>query len=137
MKKLETTKDKFEAITQRYMGMQPGDMKCGSWGEMQRQMAAELLEALEDRPEEMYYIQNGYVGNAMLWWGKDHSGYTSHFNRAGRYTKDEAIKIINNRPNDDCAWLCSHVDGNKAAQVMVVEIGNLDRDFRLTGKREE
>ncbi len=137
MKTSETTKDKFEAIAQSYLGMQPGEKRCGSWGEMQRKMAGELLEVLEDRPEEMYYIQNGYVGNAILWWGKDHSGYTAHFNNAGKYPKDEAIKIINNRPHDDCAWQCWHVDHNIEAHVLVVEIGNLDRDFRLTGKKEE
>ena len=137
MKKLETTKDKFEAIVQSYIGMTPKDKDCLHWSEMQRQMTGELLEVLEDRPEEMYYIQNGYVGNAILWWGKDHSGYTAHFNNAGRYTKDEAIKIINNRPNDDYAWLCSHVDSNKEAHVQVIEIGNLDREFRITGKKEE
>ena len=135
MKKLETTKDKFEVVIQRYIGMKPGDVRCDSWGEMQRQMAADLLEVLE--PEETYYIQNGYVGNAILWWGKDHSGYTAHFYKAGRYTKDEAIKIINNRPKHECAWLCSHVDSNTEAHVLVVEVGNLDRTYRLTGKTEE
>ena len=95
------------------------------------------IEAIGDQSDDLYYIQNGYVGNSILWWGKDHSGYTAHFNKAGRYTKKEVIKIINNRPNDDCAWLCSHVDDNRDAQVMVVEVGNLDREFRLTGKKEE
>ena len=134
MKTSETTKEKFRAIAQSYMGMEPKDKNCATWGDMQRKMADEFLEVLEDRPEEMFYIKNGYVGNSILWWGKDSSGYTTHFLKAGKYPKDKAIEIINNRPHTDCAWSCWHVDHNIDAHVLTVEIGNLDRDFRLKGK---
>lgn len=136
MKKLETIKDKLETITQSYLGMNPGDKKCGSWGEMQRKMVGEIMEALQERPEEMYYIQNGYVGNSILWWGKNFAGYTTHFLNAGKYSKDEAIEIINNESRDDCAWLCSHVDNSKDVHVLTVEVDNLDQDFRLTGEKK-
>ena len=129
MKTLETTKDRFEAIYPEIVEL------LESWGEMQRKMAGELLEALKDRPEEMYYIQNGYVGNSILWWAKDFAGYTTHFKKAGKYSKDEAIEIINNESKDDCAWSCWHVDHNQDAHVLTVEVGNLDTDFKITGKK--
>jgi hypothetical protein len=44
--------------------------------------------------EKMYYIQNGYVGNAILWWGIDSRGYTTDINKAGKYTKEETLEII-------------------------------------------
>ena len=136
MKILKTTKEKLDAIAQEYLGTIPVNKHCVTWAELQEKMVAELLEALEDRPEEMYYIQNGYVGNSILWWAKDSAGYTTHFLNAGKYPKDKAIEIINNRPNGDCAWSCWHVDHNIDAHVLTVEVGNLDREYRLTGEKK-
>lgn len=135
MKTSETTKDKFETIAQSYLGMNPGDKKCATWGEMQRKMAGELLEALEDESDDLYYIQTGYVGNAILWWAENSKGYTAHFLKAGKYTKKQAMNIINDKPQDR-AWLCSHVDDNVEAQVLTVEIGFLNRDFSLKGEKK-
>ena len=39
----------------------------------------------------MYYIQNGYVGNAILWWAENSRGYTTDFTKAGKYTKEGDI----------------------------------------------
>ena len=139
MKILEITKNKFEAIVQSYIGMTPKDKGCLHWSEMQQKMAGELLEALEENPvksEEEYYIQSGYVGNAMLWWRKDGKGYSTHFNEAGRYSKEDAMSIIDNRPKEDYAWLCSHVDQTKVAHLTVIEHDNLNTDFRIIGKRK-
>lgn len=46
--------------------------------------------------EQLYYIQSvkrGYVGNCIVWWGKNRSGYTCHLDQAGQYTASEAIDI--------------------------------------------
>jgi hypothetical protein len=61
---------------------------------------------------EMYYIQDTrtYVGNAILWWGKDSCGYTTDITQAGKYTKNQAKDIC--RRKTDRAWLCSHVESN-------------------------
>ena len=42
----------------------------------------------------MYVIQDTrqYVGNSVLWWGPESSGYTTNIDEAGRYTLDEAKK---------------------------------------------
>lgn len=79
--------------------------------------------------EKYYYIQNGFVGNAVLWWGKDHQGYTTDFYQAGRYTESEAKKIIE-RPQDK-AYPCEYVDGNFKAQKLIVDGQYLDREKLL------
>ncbi len=128
-------KKKILELAQSYMGMTPPDKGCKNWSEMQEKFADELTQI--DVPyEEEYYIQHGYIGNAICWWGKNYAGYTAHFEKAGRYSKPEAVEIINNKPKDDEAWLCSHVDNCKEALVLTIEVGNLDRDFRITGKKK-
>ena len=126
MKLTQEIKDKVQAIAQEYIGAIPVDKHYKTWAELQQRMVDELEVALENKQEETeeYYIQSGYVGNAILWWRKDCNGYTANFNEAGRYSKEKALSIINNRPEEDYAWLCSHVDNN------------LDFNFRLKGKRK-
>ena len=48
------------------------------------------------KKEELYYIQDSrsYLGNAILWWGLNSQGYTADLNKAQKYTKEEAIKIL-------------------------------------------
>ena len=49
-----------------------------------------------------YYIQ-GYsqcVGNEALWWKTDGHGYTTHLSKAGKFTKEDADAIHNNRAED-------------------------------------
>lgn len=86
-----------------------------------------------DNQEELYYIQNGYIGNAVLWWAKDSKGYTTDITKAGKYTKAEAKRIIE-RP-EDFAWLCKHIDNNEAAKKIVVDGQYLNKRYRLIGKR--
>jgi len=80
---------------------------------------------------EEYYIQNGYVGNAILWWGQNHSGYTTDINLAGRYTKEEAEGIIK-RP-EDRAWPCSYIDENTECKKLIVDVQYLSNDMMLPG----
>jgi hypothetical protein len=83
--------------------------------------------------EKLYYIQNGYVGNAILWWGKESRGYTTDINQAGKYTKEEAKRIIQ-RP-EDIAWECSHIDNCKKAHKLIIDTQYLNYKRRLIGKR--
>ena len=77
------------------------------------------------KKERQYYIQNGYVGNAVLWWGVDGRGYTTDFKEAGKYTSSQAKEIIK-RPQD-IAWLCSYVDKNIKAQKLIIDGQYLSR----------
>lgn len=95
--------------------------------------AARPLLAADAGNQDLYYIQNGYVGNAILWWGIDSKGYTTDITKAGRYTKEEAQKIIQ-RPKD-IAWLCKHIDNNNEARKLIVDMQYLNKRYRLIGKR--
>ena len=44
--------------------------------------------------EKFYYIQNGYVGNAILWWAENSHGYTTDFRKAGKYTEEETLSLF-------------------------------------------
>ncbi len=41
----------------------------------------------------LYLIQNGYVGNSMLFWRLEGKGYTTEIEQAHRFTLKEAKKI--------------------------------------------
>ncbi len=84
-----------------------------------------VLPAGTGKKGKLYYIQNGYVGNAILWWGVDGGGYTTNFLEAGKYTYAEAKDIIK-RPQDR-AWLCSYVDKNEKAKKLIIDGQYLDR----------
>jgi hypothetical protein len=85
-----------------------------------------VLPAGTGKKGKLYYIQNGYVGNAILWWGIDSKGYTTNFAEAGKYTYAEAKEIIK-RPQDR-AWLCSYVDKNEKAKKLIIDGQYLDRN---------
>lgn len=84
--------------------------------------------------EKLYYIQNGWIGNAISWWAKDSKGYTTEIDKAGKYTKEEAKSIIQ-RPEDK-AWECSHVDNCLAARKTVIDGQYLNTRYRLVGRRK-
>lgn len=84
--------------------------------------------------EKLYYIQNGWVGNAILWWAKDSKGYTTEIDKAGKYTKEE-VKDIIKRPQD-VAWECSHVDNNISARKLVIDGQYLNRRYKLIGNKK-
>lgn len=84
--------------------------------------------------EKEYYIQNGYIGNAILWWRVGRSGYTTDIYQAGKFSADEAKKIIQ-RPEDK-AWLCSHVDNTDVARKTIIDGQYLNPKYRIIGKKK-
>lgn len=84
--------------------------------------------------EKMYYIQNGYVGNAMCWWAENSRGYTTDINKAGRYTAEQAKNIIT-RPQD-IAWECDHIDNNLDARKTIIDSQYLNYDYRIVGNEK-
>ena len=52
--------------------------------------------------DEVYLIQDkrAYVGNCVLWWRAEGHGYTTDFDDAGRFTKEEAFSKNRHRPTD-------------------------------------
>ena len=60
--------------------------------------------------DKMYYVQDrrNYVGNAVLWWGKNSDGYVTDLANAHKYTHEEIIKF--NPRETDIIWESSHVE---------------------------
>lgn len=79
--------------------------------------------------EDLYYIQNGWSGNAMAWWAFDNRGYTTEISKAKKFTESEARELIE-RP-DFKAWLCDHVDNTPAAIKVTIDGQYLDRRYVL------
>jgi len=73
----------------------------------------------KEEENKLYYIWEGsYIGDAMLWWGKNRCGYTADLDKAGKYTKEEAEEITNCRDSDS-AFLCSRIDKSVAVIKIV------------------
>lgn len=81
---------------------------------------------------DLYYIQNGFVGNAVSWWGINSNGYTTDLTKAGKYTKEETIIIIRRRP-EDRAWSCRYIDNNEKAKKLIIDGQYLDNTHRFLG----
>lgn len=83
---------------------------------------------------ELYYLRTeGFVGNALLWWGKNHRGYTSNILQAGKYTRKEAENICHGRDTEK-AYLCSVIDEKEEAKKLIIDsqfISSEDMAFNL------
>ena len=84
--------------------------------------------------EKEYYIQNGWVGNAILWWAIDSKGYTTEINKAAKYSYEEAKKIIQ-RP-EDRAWECTHIDKCLQAHKTIIDGQFLNYKKCLIGRKK-
>ncbi len=82
--------------------------------------------------EKLFYIQNGYSGNAIVWWGVDSKGYVTDLSKAGKYTWEQVEKRIE-RP-EDTAWECDYIDNNLDAQKVIVDGQYLDTHKRINGR---
>jgi len=84
-----------------------------------REFNATRRQRVEQYPDDtMFYIQNGIVGNAPLWWGLGGSGYVCQIEEAQAYTKKEVLATFVNGRKQDIIWEASHV---LAAKVTVIE----------------
>lgn len=73
-----------------------------------------------------YYIRNlGYVGNCLLWWRKESSGYTCDLREAGQFTEGEALGIIRVRNGEDIAYPVSEIDSR--AQLHVTDVDGIQK----------
>lgn len=53
--------------------------------------------------EEKWLLQNGYVGNSVLWWKRGMRGYTTNIDKAHIFTEEEAFSQHKVR-NEDKPW---------------------------------
>ena len=63
------------------------------------------------KPTDLYYIQDSreYVGNCVVFWGKDGNGYVCDITKAGLYTYEEAMSQHKSR-HTDIPWLKEDVE---------------------------
>lgn len=63
------------------------------------------------KPTDLYYIQDSreYVGNCVVFWGKNNSGYVCDITKAGLYTYEEAMSQHKSR-HTDIPWLKEDVE---------------------------
>lgn len=72
--------------------------------------------------EKAYVIQNGFVGNCMMFWALNDSGYTCHLSNVQTYTLEEAQRKC--RPeNDEKVWPAIYV---KNAATYMIDHQKLD-----------
>lgn len=82
----------------------------------------------KEEEEQLYYVRTeGYVGNALLWWGPNHSGYISDIKKAGKYTMEEAMKICRGRSTEK-AYLCSTIDKKVEAHKLIIDAQYIDKN---------
>jgi hypothetical protein len=84
----------------------------------------------ESVTEELYYVRNeGFLGNALLWWTKGCNGYTCDINDAHKFTREQAEKTCK-RPQDS-AYLCTYIDGLEKAKKVIIDSQYVDKSERL------
>lgn len=78
--------------------------------------------------DKFYYVQDkrSYVGNAVLWWGKNGNGYVCNIHDAHKYSYEE---LQNFNPRDtDVIWDADHVMN---ASKLIVDAQYLQKEFSL------
>jgi hypothetical protein len=93
------------------------------------------------KENDLYYIQDSrnYVGNSPLWWGENYGGYTCDIDKAGLYTKDEAMKLFDDR-STDIPWKKEDVEKaiRKTVDSQYLKKDDADGFYsQLEKKREE
>ena len=59
-----------------------------------------------------FYISKGYVGNCLLFWGLNSSGYVCNITEAQAYSKEEVLKRFVPGSAENKIWEASHVLAN-------------------------
>lgn len=129
---MEDNKDFFQSL-KNYFETTPREEILADWDKSKEwdKIGPTVEEFLKiNNNQQYYYIQNGYVGNAICWWAKDSHGYTTDIRNAHKYSKQEAINICITR-KDDRAWPVDYIDNNLQSQKLVIDMQYLNSDLEL------
>lgn len=108
----------IKAIRWKEMDVYEYDGRTLSKSRIDREEAKkERNRKLQELPEGLYYIQNGYCGNNVVFWGPNGAGYTSNVANAGKYTKEEMLKIMINGREEDKVWPAKEIETNLISVV--------------------
>lgn len=86
-------------------------------------------------PTDGCYIQDSrsYVGNCMLFWGPNRSGYTTDIDEAGVYTLEEATRQHRERETD-IQWSVAYIRSKAKSRVDFQYVAQADAV--LAGEKE-
>ena len=80
--------------------------------------------------EEQYYIQEpGYVGNSLIFYGPNNNGYVTNMAKAGKYSLEEATKLMKGGKDSLKLWPVSYID---SVSVINVDSQYVDSGFCQT-----
>lgn len=90
--------------------------------------------------DKLFYIQDtrDYVGNSMLWWARDHKGYTCDIRKAHIFSESEIEEMVANRETDK-PWPKDFIDNRIAWHVDSQSCNNhqLEQWKKDNGEQEE
>ena len=96
-----------------------GELMDRSWYQykLAQEKRNKILMGLDDG--DMYYVQDArnYVGNSVLWWGLNSSGYVTDIAKAHKYTKEEIVKRFTDGRETDIVWSAKHIEANLKQHV--------------------
>lgn len=82
------------------------------------------IEAYSD--DTKFFVQNGFSGDMLIFWGLNSNGYTTNVDNAHQFTKEEVLKSFVNTRSQDILW---PVDKVLAKTVRVANSEHF-RDFQ-------
>lgn len=75
-----------------------------------RKIYSQKLRRLNKYPDDaLFYIQSGFSGNALILWAQNSCGYTTHVERAHRFTKQEIERHILATHRHEYIWPVAHI----------------------------
>ena len=112
---------KYENITNCYIDSHSKGCKCG---------IVYIYNLLPVKSKDLYYIQNeNYCGNALFWWCANSNGYTIDIRKAGKFTKETALKLATRE--EDTIYPCKYIDNLLEAQKLIIDCQFVKTSFKL------
>lgn len=95
----------------------------------QRIRLKQMQDKINSFPNDAtFYVQNGFVGNAMLFWGLGNSGYTAKLEKAQEYTKEYILEHFVPGRENDRIWYSKHI---KECTTLMVDGQHVNYDFKI------
>jgi hypothetical protein len=116
------TRDKYsDVILYEGKELRRRDLKSYLWCK-ERDESARLLTI--SNPQDLAVVYAGCYGQ---YWGANHSGYSSNISFAGKYTTEEAYKIVRG----------SSYDRQEAVRLLDIKQFNSEIDLKISAKETE
>ena len=77
-----------------------------------------------------FYVQHGYVGNCISFWGLGGCGYVTDISKAQKYTREQILKqFVSGGRDEDKIWLADEVEKKV---VSTVDAQHVDYKFCIS-----